>query len=165
MKKFCNIFLIVILLSCSSINDVKIGTYSSHLPNKISRAINRRAGITGYIGKSEIILKKDSTYIYYTCGNINTGNWYCKGDSLFLIVKTNRFRNDSLHEFGYEGAWPEVPDTNTWYYRYKIKKKYLVSAYLFISAGDTIITAKGDTIVRTKGDTIISAEILKYKVP
>ncbi len=37
-----------------------------------------------------------------------TGKWHVRSDSLFLIMQTNRWRIDSLHEHGWKGTHPKA---------------------------------------------------------
>ena len=50
-------------------------------------------------------LKKDFTYTYRTCGNIETGTWERRGDSLLLFCQSNRYRVDSLNQSGWQGKF------------------------------------------------------------
>ncbi|MGA3015327.1 MAG: hypothetical protein ABSD71_14980, partial [Bacteroidales bacterium] len=58
---------------------------------------------------SQMVLNVDSSFKYMTCSTIYTGNWYSINDSLFLKVKTVRWRIDSLNQYGFHGKWPNLP--------------------------------------------------------
>ena len=66
-------------------------------------------GIDHFSIGSVLVLKNDSTFKYTTCGNIITGKWNTRKDSLFLTVKTNRWRSDSLNQNGFHGKCPNLP--------------------------------------------------------
>jgi hypothetical protein len=54
-------------------------------------------------------LEDDSSFHKTTCGIITTGDWSIEADTLLLHIKTNRWRNDSLHQHGFNGEWPKLP--------------------------------------------------------
>lgn len=51
------------------------------------------------IAQKSLQIKEDSTYKVINCGNVITGNWVFRTDSLILYCKDNRFINDSLNRF------------------------------------------------------------------
>ncbi len=95
------------LSSCSPTKRIE-GTYTSFVPNKITRLLFYRN--ISFSKGTELNINKDSTYTLITCGNIVTGNWHIATDSLRLFAKTNNWKIDSLREnsppprlgFGYE---------------------------------------------------------------
>jgi hypothetical protein len=87
----------------------KTGLYRNIKPGSIELlTLYLRYGTTSYTVGSELQVNEDSSYCYITCGNIMTGTWKIKDDSLMLMMETNRWRNDSLNEHGFNGKWPEV---------------------------------------------------------
>lgn len=64
---------------------------------------------TSFAVGTTLELRQDSGFYKKTCGNIITGDWKVKADTLLLFYNTNRWRNDSLHQYGYNGEWPQIP--------------------------------------------------------
>lgn len=90
--------LIILLISCSSTKTSKeiIGFYKSKKYNFIEHYIILFSGKSYAIG--EILkLKKDSTYVYNTCGNVISGYWRIRGDTLLLFCQKFRYKRDSLN--------------------------------------------------------------------
>lgn len=79
-------------------------------------------GVRNYFIGSKLVLKNDSSFTYMTCGNIMNGSWYHIHDSLFLRVKSNRYRIDSLNKYAFNGKWPKIPLKPI---GFKIKTDYL----------------------------------------
>ncbi len=101
----------VLLFGCSNQTSIKYGKYTFVRLSKIELGyLFLTQGIKSYFVGCELILQKDSTFKYTTCGNIMTGTWNCFRDSLFLNVTKNRWRNDSLAKNGFNGAWPQIPE-------------------------------------------------------
>ena len=122
-KAFQILFVLIILLSCSKQIQL-IGTYKSESPSYIKKIWKYYTqGYTSYAIGAEIILKKDSIFDLITCANIINGKWYCMKDSLYLVYETNRWRNDSLQKYGYEGKWPQIPQKP---FALKIKRNKLL---------------------------------------
>lgn len=110
MKNAYLIVLLVIILGCKDQSDVKIGNYKFVKPSYVQLGyLYLTRGVNSCFIGSDIVLNKDSTFIYKTCGNIMTGKWTNRSDSLFLEVTTNRWRIDSLNKFGFNGTWPKIP--------------------------------------------------------
>jgi hypothetical protein len=110
MKNLFPIILLLLILGCAEHQDLKIGTYKSVRISPMEQGyLYLTSGIRSCFIGSSIVLSKDSSFSYTTCGNIMTGNWRKSSDSLFLLVKTNRWRSDSLNKTGYNGTWPKVP--------------------------------------------------------
>lgn len=108
MRLFAILILVIFITSCSSY-DISITKYKSVRYSKFEQYWNYLfRGINTFAVGSEIELKSDSTYKYTTCGNIITGTWSTSEDSLLLKVLTNRWRNDSLNTYGFEGKMPEI---------------------------------------------------------
>ena len=128
--------------SCSNNNTIlKTGEYKSYkpsLPYLYYQYIFN--GIRSHTIGSDLLLKNDSTFIYSTCGNIMTGTWINKSDSLLLSFTSNKFKNDSLNKNGLNGIFPKVPNKPT---------------ILFIDKNNLILI---DTF--KKGDKFI--EVLKF---
>lgn len=111
MKTTITVLFILLLFSCSLQTSLKPGYYKYVKPSRFeSRYLFITQGIKSYVGGSEIILNNDSTFKHTSCGNIITGKWNIKKDSLFLKVLTNRWRNDSLNKYGFNGTWPTIPN-------------------------------------------------------
>lgn len=109
MRLFAILILVIFISSCSSNDNICITKYKSVRYSKFEQYWNYLfRGINTFAVGSEIELKPDSTYKYTTCGNIITGTWCTSEDSLFLKVLTNRWRNDSLNTYGFEGKMPEI---------------------------------------------------------
>lgn len=88
------------LNGCQSDKKIKIGVYRSRDYNRLELYwYYFTKGIWFSAIGDELNIKPDSTYQYTTCGNIHAGNWYTRNDSLFLIVTTNQWRNDSLRKY------------------------------------------------------------------
>lgn len=112
MLKTLLLFLFIALLSCKqeTSNDLT-GTYESirysvfERPLESLKRINDRRAVG-----TTLILNSDSSYQETTCGNIMTGTWRVKNDSLLLFCENNRWRIDSLQVFGFNGTWPGVPE-------------------------------------------------------
>ena len=79
-----------------------------------------------------IEIKEDSTFYYQTCGNIVTGNWRLKKDTLYLFSESNRWRNDSLHLNGFEGRHPTTSDKPM---KFKIGSKEITETTKFEKNG------------------------------
>jgi len=127
MKKLALLLLIIICISCTPDYTIKTGTYKYVILSKFEYYTLRLTNkITSYAVGSEIILNQDSTYRYTTCGNIITGTWFTKKDSLYLRVLSNRWRSDSLNKYGYKGKWPELSPTP---FVYKIKNDYIIKIH------------------------------------
>lgn len=114
MKRVAIIILsILFFLNCSAQEkrSIQIGNYSYIKWTQFEVAwLYLTKGIHHFFAGSELILNADSSFTHKSCGNIMTGNWTYKNDTLLLIVKTNRWRSDSLNKFGYQGKWPEIPE-------------------------------------------------------
>jgi hypothetical protein len=99
IKHFATILVCCILLNCNTQpkpNELT-GIYKAKTPNLLVQAYNNYKK-AAYVVGSEITLKTDSTFIYTTCGNIITGNWFVIKDSIYLKVNTNYYKNDSLNQ-------------------------------------------------------------------
>ncbi len=100
--------IIFLFSACSSYGQELVGTYQSERPNLLK--MTWKYVVEGYdhffVG-SELTLKRDSSFQMVTCGNIMTGKWYAENDTLYLKHETNRWRNDSLHQHGFNGEWPK----------------------------------------------------------
>ena len=103
MKHFAILALVVIFSSCkSSIPDLT-GEYKNKDWTKMEMFTRSYLGGQALVVGSSLELNADRSFEYQTCGNIMTGTWSVKKDSLMLNIKTNRFQIDSLNEVGFEG--------------------------------------------------------------
>ena len=50
---------------------------------------------SSFAAHNTLILKKDSTFYYQTCGSVATGYWRIKQDSLILTYLTHKATRDS----------------------------------------------------------------------
>jgi len=73
------------------------GEYKISNPDFKDRVSCFFKGIKHSVGGSELSLKKDSSFIYTTCGNIIEGKWVFENRILYLHLASNKFRNDSLN--------------------------------------------------------------------
>ena len=94
-------FIYFIFISCTIANHEQVvGSYESYdigyfelIQNYISNGLKA----VYYSKGTTLNLKADSTFSYGTCGNLITGIWSIKKDTLVLNGKTNKYRNDSLN--------------------------------------------------------------------
>ena len=130
MKRVAIVLIIICCISCSSTTDsVKTGTYKSIKLSKIELGIRYVfQSVKTYPINCQLDLNIDSTFTYTTCGSINTGVWRSFSDSLLLFVETNRFRNDSLNDTGFNGHFPKIPEKPI---AYKINKNKLIRFIMF----------------------------------
>jgi lipopolysaccharide assembly outer membrane protein LptD (OstA) len=89
MRNKILIFCVIIFNSCSNREDIS-GIYSS---SKASWSDIVAYNTKSSIGNSTLVLKKDSTYLYKTCGIFSFGTWLHKKDSLHLEIKKIEFSN------------------------------------------------------------------------
>lgn len=75
-----------------------VGVYKSKKMGYYDLTENYIKGIKSHIVGCSLVLNKDSSFFYKTCGNIQKGNWKKRNDSLLLYVKSSRFSLDSLDE-------------------------------------------------------------------
>ena len=73
-----------------------VGVYKSKKMGYYDLTENYMKGIRNHIVGCSLVLNKDSSFFYKTCGNIQKGNWKTHNDSLLLSVKSSRYRLDSL---------------------------------------------------------------------
>jgi len=124
MKIVVVIIIVFLFLGCSTQTPIRPGTYTYVRLSKVQLGyLFLTKGIKSYSIGSELVLMKDSTFKYTTCGNIITGTWNYLNDSLFLKIKKNRWRIDSLDKNGFNGRWPTVPQKPV---GFKFDKDYLV---------------------------------------
>lgn len=110
MKKSIIISLLIINLGCSNKTAIlEIGRYKSIKPSIMYLCYQYMFnGIRSYTIGSDLLLQADSTFLYSTCGNVMAGTWKNISDSLFLNIKSNKFRNDSLNKNGLNGSFAKV---------------------------------------------------------
>ena len=109
MRKRFLIFGILTTMTCVFVLGQMIGNYKSAEYNFIERGLLYLRGIQSYVGGNDLTLNSDSSFLMITCSVIETGNWSCSEDSLFLAMKTRKWRNDSIQNVGYYGEWPTIP--------------------------------------------------------
>jgi hypothetical protein len=101
----------MIMIGCTKSSKLRTGTYSFVEISKLELGyLYITKGINNFSLGSKMLLSKDSTFQYITCGNIITGTWRSKLDTLYAEIRTNRWRNDSLNKYGWDGVWPSIPD-------------------------------------------------------
>lgn len=111
MKKINLIFLVLVFtVGCTSHQQKIPGVYKSKNLNVIERKWKHMMeGYDAFIIGLKLDLNTDSTFQMTTCGNYLTGSWYSENDTFFLKYETNKWVNDSLQQFGFQGEWAEVP--------------------------------------------------------
>jgi hypothetical protein len=103
------LFSLVLLLGCQAEIEL-VGTYKARpttAPERNVRYVFQ--GFSRFSVGRELALYRDATFRLTSCGNIATGRWYQRHDSLFLAYETNVWRNDSLEKHGLNGQWPPLP--------------------------------------------------------
>ncbi len=108
MKKRIKIILIILTFSGSIVHGQIIGNYKSADFNFFERGVLYIFGSEFIIIGNELTLNTDSTFIFITCGSIQSGTWYCKADSLYLDSKTIRWRKDSIQELADKGEMHQL---------------------------------------------------------
>jgi len=99
------------MIGCTKSPQLRTGTYSFVELSKLELGyLYITQGINNYSVGSKMILSRDSTFQYITCGNIITGTWRSQVDTLYIKIRTNRWRNDSLNKYGWDGVWPSIPE-------------------------------------------------------
>jgi len=127
MKIWSLVLFVFLLTGCKNDHHIKIGPYKSVRFNKIELGfLYIFKGINAYFVGSEIDLSMDSSFVYTTCGNIMSGSYCIKNDSLFLNVKSNRFRIDSLNIKGFNGHYPTIPTKSI---KFKIEDDCLIAIH------------------------------------
>jgi hypothetical protein len=128
MKILFLILCISLLYGCKSEHDIHLGNYKSIEYSKLDLVVLYLfKRINGAFVGSELKLEIDSSFIYTTCGNSMTGNWKCYNDTLFLNVRTNKFRIDSLNVSGLNGNFPPLPKDPI---KFKIENEYLIQIHI-----------------------------------
>lgn len=110
MKRQIHIILLLVFISACSVQRQDIvGTYKSDKPNFLKkRWKDVIEGYDGFIVGTALKLNHDNSFQMSTCGNLLTGTWYAIDNTLYLKYKTNKWRNDSLQEHGFDGKSPVV---------------------------------------------------------
>jgi len=128
MKICIGILLGVILWGCSDKTTFQTGTYTYVKISKLELGyLFLTKGVKSYFVGSELVINKDSSFKYTTCGNILNGSWRCFQDSLLLKVTKNRWRIDSLDKYGFNGTWPRIPTKPI---AFKIENNYLEKIHI-----------------------------------
>lgn len=130
MHKKVIYFLLALSVFCSCSAQSICGNYISVKPSYsdyLSNIFHGRHSCIYAVGAS-LQLEMDSSFEYKTCSHIMTGKWKAQNDSLYLYVKTNRYRVDSLNKTGFEGKFAKVPLKP---YSYRIKHGSLLSTYSY----------------------------------
>lgn len=96
--------MIFLALSCPAFGQDIPGSYQSKSFGLLDQGLLFLNHTTTAQGCS-LELKKDLTYTYRTCANIETGTWERRGDSLLLFCRSNRYRVDSLNQSGLWGKF------------------------------------------------------------
>jgi len=144
MRKRLIIYSVLTLMTCVSALGQSPGNYISAEGNLFERGL-RYLGGKGFVLGNDLTLNADSSFLMTTCGTINTGKWYVNEDSLYLEVKSRKWRSDSLQEVGYLGKWPKMPTRPL---TYKIirngfyREFYLEYENRKFKAGDKLIKKK-----------------------
>lgn len=86
-----------LLTSCVTHKESVIGEYKSAKCDKIY-SIFLRINHTAVIKGSSLCLAIDSTFKETNCGNIITGIFKVKNDSLYLFCQQNQYKNDSINQ-------------------------------------------------------------------
>ncbi len=128
--------------NCAPDSQLRMGCYKSFIPTKIEmfwKAIF--SDINGYVVKTGLIIKQDSSFKFSTCSSVSTGNWAISKDSLFLHVKDCHWNYDSLNKVGYHGSWPDLPSKLI---RFGIHHNYLETIVSSKIKNKTILLLKFD---------------------
>ena len=118
MRNKIFIFCTIIFNSCSNKEGIS-GIYSS---SKASRSDVITYNTKSSIGNSTLVLKKDSTYLYKTCGIFSFGTWLLKKDSLHLEIKKIEFSNAIAKKNGKENLPKEL-------FVFKVNNNNLINAF------------------------------------
>lgn len=103
-KFICFLFAIISAVGCSVQNTNMIGSYKSKEFNKINRGyLYFFKNAPNVVIGSTLNLKADSTFHLVNCGNTIDGKWQIHQDSLLLFCEDNKWNNDSLNIYGYNG--------------------------------------------------------------
>ncbi len=136
MKIRIVILLGLIFLGCTNKTTLQTGTYTYVRISKLELGfLFLTKGVKSYVVGTELVLNKDSSFKYTTCGNIMNGSWRCFKDSLFLKVTNNRWRMDSLDKYGFNGTWPKIPKKPI---GFKVKNDYLEEIFK-LKTGEKVI--------------------------
>jgi hypothetical protein len=125
MKYKSLIIISFIWLSCNSKSQELAGTYKS---SKLKFTEKLNYGTNKDINGLTLILKKDSSYHYDTCGLLIDGSWKVRNDSLIMSVSNIRFANDSINNI----RTPEIRDD---FLKYQIENDIL---YGFINENNSL---------------------------
>jgi len=106
---------VLMIMLCHCVQGQLSGNYKSAEYNFFERGLLFLRGIDTFVGGNDLTLNSDSSYHRITCSIVETGNWSCTQDSLFLFAKTVKWRIDSLQNVGYFGKWPTIPIKPTTY--------------------------------------------------
>ena len=118
MRNKILIFCVIIFNSCSNREDIS-GIYSS---SKASWSDIITYNTKSSIGNSTLVLKKDSTYLYKTCGIFSFGTWLHKKDSLHLEIKKIEFSKEKKKKKGEENLPKEL-------FVFKVNNNNLINAF------------------------------------
>ena len=90
------IFLLPLIISCDTAGKFHVeGYYETEIVTLTDLIFGGPP--FGRVVGIELNIKPDSTFLYKTCGNIMSGKWKIKQDSLLLVVQTNISKKDSIH--------------------------------------------------------------------
>ncbi len=113
------VFLAVACGSNKSNSQRVTGIYESKSHTSFQRAWYNIKTETLFATGTTLTLNEDSTFNLTTCGNIIDGKWTFDSDSVYLYAHSNKWRIDSLQQFGFHGKWPTVSERPITYYRKK----------------------------------------------
>lgn len=95
MKKILLILFLASLFSCSKPKTFE--TFPVIYKSPETTIINQIKYWSPIVIDQSLTLYKDSSYLYKTCSQIETGKWKRKNDSLFLICENRKFITDGLN--------------------------------------------------------------------
>ncbi|HET8809412.1 MAG TPA: hypothetical protein VFM65_04015 [Flavobacteriaceae bacterium] len=107
MKKLLPLFILFLsFLFCQGQETKQLSGhyFSSEAPGIFEKLpiIHYLSGTTKILG-TDLMLNKNTSYVYRNCSVIVQGKWEVKNDTLWLFPQANRWRNDSLNKYGYNG--------------------------------------------------------------
>jgi len=100
---------LALLTGCIHPESFEPGTYCNQEPTVTEQALYVLKSYSSYTMGTVLELSPDSGFRYSSCGTIMTGTWHLRGDSLFLQVKSNRWRKERLNLPGTSLAVPSAP--------------------------------------------------------
>lgn len=117
--------MIILVSSCTSYTEL-VGKYESTGQYGVRSLWNRYVKKQISSSGSSIDLNTDSTFKHTTCGNILTGKWCVKEDTLLLFCESNKYAIDSFNQYGFNGKFMECSEK---------PDRYLVNGSRLVSLG------------------------------